>query len=461
MLLGRIFERFANGSPLTVMLRGTLEYALRPELLDQLFAETAQHQYTHKLLFSTLVDLTALVVCRIHRSHHAAYQANPAEVGVSLRALYDKLDHAEPAVSAAMVRHIAERLRPVLQEGNAGLTPRLPGYRLRILDGNHLAATQHRLKELRPLRSGPLPGQALVVYEPQWMMVTDIVPCEDGHTQERALLGEILSLVQPKDVWVGDRNFCTTDFLFGIAARQGFFVIRQHAQTLHWQLQGKRRYCGRSETGKVYEQAVQLEDERGNILTVRRVTVKLDQPTRDGDTEIHILTNLPEKDAEALTIAAVYHGRWTIETAFGELAATLSAEIDTLAYPKAALFCFCVGLAAYNVLSVLKGALRAVHGEQKVTEEVSGYYVANEIARTYEGMMIAIPEEEWVAFARMTVKEFARVLKELAQRVRLETLKKHPRGPKKPVTKNPKNNKEPHVSTARLLEKRKTDRVRR
>ena len=48
MLLGKIFERFANGSPVTVMLRGTLEYALRPELLDQRFAEVARHQYTHK-----------------------------------------------------------------------------------------------------------------------------------------------------------------------------------------------------------------------------------------------------------------------------------------------------------------------------------------------------------------------------------------------------------------------------
>jgi hypothetical protein len=295
----------------------------------------------------------------------------------------------------------------------------------------------------------------LVVYDPQWMMITDVVPCEDGHAQERALLGEILPLVQPKDVWVADRNFCTTEFLFGIAARDGFFVIRQHAQTLHWELKGKRRYCGRSGTGKIYEQAIELADERGNILTARRVTVELDTPTRDGDTEIHILTNIPQEDANALVITEAYRGRWTIETAFGELAATLSAEIDTLAYPKAALFCFCVGLAAYNVLSVLKGALREAHGEKKVTEEVSGYYIANEIARTYGGMMIAIPEEEWSGFAQMTVKEFARVLKGLAQGVRLETLKKHPRGPKKPVTKKPKNNKEPHVSTARLLEKRK------
>jgi IS4 transposase len=455
MLLGKIFERFANGSPLTVMLRGTLEYALRPELLDQLFTATAQHQYTHKLLFSTLVDITALVVCRIHPTHNAAYQAHQDQINVSLRALYDKLNHTEPTVSAALVRHLGERLIPVLQQLHAGVTPRLPGYRMRILDGNHLAATQHRLKELRPLRSGPLPGQALVVYDPQWRMITDVVPCEDGHAQERALLGEVLPLVQPKDVWVGDRNFCTTDFLFGIAARGGFFVIRQHAQTLHWELQGKRRSCGRSETGNVYEQAVALTDERGNLLTVRRVTVELDKPTRDGDTEIHILTNLPEQDADALAIAAAYHDRWTIETVFGELAATLSAEINTLGYPKAALFCFCVGLAAYNVLSVLQGALRVAQGEKQVKEEVSGYYIANEITRTYGGMMIAIPEEEWVVFARLTAKEFARVLKELAQVVRLETLKKHPRGSKKPVTKKPKNNKEPHVSTARLLEKRK------
>ena len=142
MRLGKIFERFTNASPVTVMLRGTLEYALQPELLDHLFIETARHQHTPKLLFSTLVDLTSLVVCRLHPSHHAAYQADPAAVGVRLKALYDKLDHTEPAISAALVQHSGERLIPALQELNVGLPPRLKDYRVRILDGNHLAATQ-------------------------------------------------------------------------------------------------------------------------------------------------------------------------------------------------------------------------------------------------------------------------------------------------------------------------------
>lgn len=455
MLLGKIFERFANGSPITVMLRGTLEYALRPELLNQVFTQTAQQQYTHKLLFSTLVDVTSLVVCRVHPSHNAAYQADPAAIGVSLKALYDKLDRTEPAVAAAMVQHIATRLIPVVRQLDGGLPPRLPGYRVRILDGNHLAATQHRLKELRSLRAGPLPGQALVAYDPQWGMVTEVIPCEDGHAQERALLGEVLPLVLADDVWVADRNFCTTDFLFGIANRDSFFVIRQHAQNLHWRLVGKKRFCGRSATGAVYEQAVLLEDEQGNTLTARRVTVELDEPTRDGDTELHILTNLPKEAADALLIAELYRGRWTIESAFGEVAATLAAEINTLAYPKAALFCFCVGLVAYNVFSVLKGALRAAHGQATITEKVSAYYVAHEVSRTYAGMMIAIPDEAWTTFAELTANEFARVLKDLAKRVHLETLQKHTRGPKKPVIKKPFNKKQPHVATARLLKTRK------
>src|SRR3954452_19678073 len=109
MLLGKVFERFAQGRPLPVMLRGTLEYALQPELLDQLFLATARRQYTHKLLFSTLVDLTSLVVCRIHVPHHAPYRADPAKVGVSVKALYDKLDHTEPALAAGLVQHIGER----------------------------------------------------------------------------------------------------------------------------------------------------------------------------------------------------------------------------------------------------------------------------------------------------------------------------------------------------------------
>ena len=57
----------------------------------------------------------------------------------------------------------------------------------------------------------------------------------------------------------------------------------------------------------------------GNIMTVRRITVKLNQPTRDGDTQLHILTNLPPRAADAWTVADLYRKRWTIGTMFQEL----------------------------------------------------------------------------------------------------------------------------------------------
>jgi IS4 transposase len=454
MVLDNIFERFAEQSPVTVMARAALEHALDPRAIDALFEDVAQRQYTRTLLFSTVVDLMSTVVCNIRPAIHAAFQANAESIGVSLRAVYDKIDRTEPALSAELVRHTARTLGPVITAMGGTRAAWLPGYSVKILDGNHLAGTEHRLKELRSVGAGALPGHALVVLDPQAMLVADVFPCEDGHAQERSLLDQVLETIRAGEVWIADRNFCTTGFLFGIARRGGYFVIRQHGATLHIEWVGERRPCGRTETGAVFEQEMRLGDGDGGTMTVRRITVELDKPTRDGETEIHILTNLPAKVADARMIAELYRRRWTVESAFGELATCLNGEVNTLGYPKAALFAFCVALVSYNVLSVVKGALRSAHGDETV-EEVSGYYLADEIAGTHRGMMIAIPADEWVVFAGLTASALGGILKGLAARVRLSTLRKHRRGPKRPQPKRASGAKVSHVSTAKLLAERK------
>jgi IS4 transposase len=396
------------------------------------------------------------VVCNVRPAIHAAFQANAESIAVSLRAVYDKIDRTEPGVSAELVRHTARASGPVIAAMGGERAAWLPGYPIKVLDGNHLAGTEHRLKELRTTGAGALPGQALVVLDPQMMLVTDVVPCEDGHAQERSLLDQILALVEPRDLWIEDRNFCTTGFVFGVARRQACFVVRQHAGNLPWQPVGKRRSCGRIDTGKVFEQTIRVEHEEGEVLFLRRITVALDRPTRDGAIEIHILTNLPARDARAKAIAELYRKRWTIETAFAELEATLDGEIATLGYPKAALFAFCVALVSYNILSVVKAALRSVHGVKVVTEEVSDYYLADEVAGTYRGMMIAIPEDEWAVFHDLSPEMLGRVLQELARQVRLSEYRKHPRGPKKPQPKRVIVGQQNHVSTAKLLRVRES-----
>ncbi len=456
MLLDELFERFVQNCPLPVMVRGLLENTLSPRFVDELFETTAQSQYTRTLLFSTIVDLMGSVVGRVRPAINAAYKARAETIGVSLKSVYNKLDNVEPDISATLVRATAGRLETVIATTGGCLPPLLPGYRVKILDGNHLASTEHRIKELRTIGAGALPGQALVVLDPSLMLAIDVVLCEDGHAQERSLLDQIISTVRGKDVWIDDRNFCTTGFLFGIARREAFFVVRQHAATLHWELTGKRRSCGRIDTGEVFEQTVRLSNpDTGEILIARRVSVVLDTPTRDGDGELHVLTNLPVQDADGKTIANLYRKRWTIETAFQELAATLNGEVNTLGYPKAALFAFCVALVSYNMMSTIKAALRAVHGVEIIEETISGYYLAEEITMTHRGMMIAIPEDAWVVFHDLTPLEMGIALVELARNVRLSLYTKQPRGPKKPQPKKESGAKIKHVSTAKILKDRK------
>ncbi len=120
-------------------------------------------------------------------------------------------------------------------------------------------------------------------------------------------------------------------------------MIRQHANLITRPF-GALISCGRIETGEVFEQDVRMEMEDGRTLDLRRITIRLDQATRDGDMELHLLTNLPKEMASAIEIADLYRKRWSIETAFQQLALWLNAELAPLGCPKAALFGFCVGL---------------------------------------------------------------------------------------------------------------------
>jgi hypothetical protein len=455
MLLSAIFQRFVEDSPVTVMAQALLENALPPSAVDALFEEVAHLQYTRDLLFSDVVNLMATVVCRIRPSINAAYKKNAPALGVTRKAVYDKINRIEPGISAALVRHAATALEPVITTMGGRREPWLDGYRVRIVDGSHLPGTEHRIKPLRTTRAGALPGQAIVVFEPQTALVADVVLCEDGHAQERSLTEAIRERVAPGDLWIGDRNFCTTRLLFGIRGRGGSFVMRQHASTLNWEAVGGRVAQGRCATGAVFEQVVRLTDDDGQTLLVRRITVELDQPTRDGDRVIHLLTDLPAEVADASVVADLYRKRWTVETAFQELEAALHGEIDTLGYPKAALFAFSVALVSYNVLSTIKAAVRAVHGAKVADEELSCWDVAEEVATTHHGMMIAIPKDHWTVFHGLSPERLGQLLKEWAGAIRLAEYRKQPRGPKKPRPPRQSGAKIKHVATAKLLKHRK------
>ena len=204
-----ILERFCQESPLPVMARAALEHVTGPELLEEIFEQHAERQVSGELLFSSVVRLMWLVACRIRPSVNAAFQKDREEIGVSLQAVYGKLKGIEPAVTRALVRETALRISAVMDELDADLAPPFPGYVNRVLDGAHLAATEHRLKELRTKQAGPLPGMGLCVLDPTRKTILDFIPCEDAYVQERRLTEVLIDQFAPGQVWIADRNFCT------------------------------------------------------------------------------------------------------------------------------------------------------------------------------------------------------------------------------------------------------------
>jgi hypothetical protein len=450
MVFEEIVQRFVDQRPIAVMTRVILERQFSPEFFDDTFGEVAQEQYVRDLTFSSCAKLLAQVTLGTAPTVHAAFLKDRETIPVTVTAVYDKLQGIEPRVCEALLQRSAEELHKVILRLAKRRRP-LPGYRLRILDGNVLAGTEHRLKELRGTGAAALPGMSLVLYDYDTNLITGLLACEDGHTNERSLVGELLPQVKAGDLIMADRNFCTLELLTGIEKRNGAFLVRHHkGSSLIWQ--GQRKACGRGRTGRVYEQHVRVSDG----ITCRAILVQRDKPLQDGSREVILLTNVPATKASARRLAELYLQRWTIEETFRQLTEYLSCEVSTLGYPKAALFAFTLAVLAYNALACVKAALAKGHPRTK-GDDWSSFYLAWEVKAAFDGLLVAVPPEQWQPFAVMTADEFAQALQGIAESADPLRYAKRKRGPKKAIQRE-KVSRGSHVSTAKVLARRETKR---
>lgn len=442
------FQRFMQKRPVATMVLVLLENFLNADQLDRWFNTVRQSQYTKDILFSSIIGLMLNVVCNIRPSVHSAYR--DSEIQASVVALYAKLQKIELTTSQALVRYIAGEAETLLHHIGGTSLDLLPGYRVKFLDGNSIEGTEHRLEVLRGTTAGALPGKALVVFDPRLGLAVDVFPCEDGHAQERSLLRAVAATIQAREVYVMDRNFCVLEFLVAFHQRSAFFVARQHENTPYKRLT-ELKFVGNSASGKVFEQAVEITAPTGETLRIRRVVVTLNKPTRNDDNNLIILTNLPQEAADALKVAELYRARWGIETAFQKLESHLNSEVNTLGYPKAALFSFCLALVAFNIYAIVMAVLQATHPKKMIKDVVSEYYIAQEIDVAMDGVLIAVTENERAVFTQASPSELADLLLDIASYVDLKKYEKNPRGPKKLPIKRTQFKGHPHVSTAKLL----------
>ncbi|SMF94689.1 Transposase DDE domain-containing protein [Methylomagnum ishizawai] len=442
-----MLELFRQKMPLSCLLYGLLERCFSAERLDRIFLENAKEQYTREILFSTVCDLMLSVVLKVHPSINAAYQKQPEPLGVTVSALYEKLKGVELPVSQALLRDTSEDLSAILDALGFIPEPWLPGYPVRILDGNCLAASEKRLAVHQNVSGAALPGKSLVVFDPERRLMRDVFPCEDGHAQERRLLDAVADSMKAGELWIADRNFCTLGLLGQVHGRGAYALMRLH-QNLP--LTEETLFsCADENAGR------RLLEKRVGVAgrPYRLVRVELEQPSRDGDAFIDLLTDLPA-EIPAAAVADLYRRCWTLETAFQHVEKHFNSEIETLAYPKAALFGFAVALVAYNIFSVMISALDCAH-QKPVSKDISGYYIAHEIAATFLALIQLGEGLDWRFVAACAPPEFAAWLRDTARHVNLRALKKHSRGPKQPKTKPPYDPKQPHVSTYQLLRGKK------
>jgi IS4 transposase len=453
MVLDDVMARFAERAPVPVMARLAVQRTLDRNWIDTVFEGHRRLQYTRELLFSSVVEIMSVVAMGLRPSLHAAAKAY-AGLPVSVTALYDKINHTDPSVIRALVQGSNERLESVINAMQPTRAATVEGYRLRIVDGNHLPASEKWLKPLRQFRGAALPGHSLVVYDPDSGLVIDMIPCEDAHAQERACMSPILERAQPGELWIADRNFSTRPILSGWHRHGSAFIVREHGRTPNPIACSEMRPCGRVDTGVVSEQLVSIRTEQGEVVFLRRIELQLDKPTDDGDTVIRLLTNLPESAFSAEYIASLYRRRWRIENMFQRLEAALNSEIAALGHPRAALLAFGVAVLAYNVLALIERAITVRHQLDQTGEiELSAFYLALEIKAAYEGMMIALPSGDWQRYDNLNAGELANLLLQVAEHADPLRLRKHKRGPKVPKKPGYVSGAEArkHVSTAQVL----------
>jgi hypothetical protein len=446
-----MLDRFMDKYPLAVMTRSIVELVLGDQL-DEVFQQHRGRQYDDTIKFSTVAMSMAEIALGTVDNRNQAYRKYKAELQTSLEAYYGKTNRTEPAVCEAVVRHSAHMAGELLGELDFEPWEVLAGYRCFALDGNHLSKTEKRLKETRGLCAAPLPGTVVARFDLQTGLFDQAYLLEDGHAQELTVLDSALEDLEARDLILADRHFCIVSFFVKIAARGGFFLIRQHGR-LKGQLLGKRRKIGKIDSGVVYEQAMKIGDGE-DTLVLRRVTVELHEPTRDGDLELHVLSNVPAADANACQLARMYRQRWEIENAFYLLTTTLVCEMKSSCRPRCALLLFCMAMLAYNCRQVLLASLYAEHAQEDV-EQMSQYQVALDTVAPMDGMLTAINEQEWAALTPRDPRGVALFLRAISRRVDVPSYRKSVRGPKKPPPKRKRCRAGTHVSTHRLLEQRK------
>ncbi|BCQ56868.1 hypothetical protein BLKGLAD_59300 [Burkholderia gladioli pv. gladioli] len=447
-MIRTVLERFVEHSPMAIMARLVMQCAVDDPWLDSAESDDdAEREPVREALLACVADALVAIGTGTRAAAGTAGFVPPAmsaapspamspEFAPAVTVLHDRMSRLRAGWGRALVRDGAALLQPLAARRPGAWAEAAAGLRVRVLDGGAMPASL----ACTPGPDGCVHGFAgdppdalpavLPVYDPEYGMVVDLVPCERGRAHERALVAALLESVQAGELWILDGRFGTAGMLSGWPRGGGLFLIREHGCAPAWQACEAPRELGELDGGVLHEQAVMMPgapaatDMAGvtneavetigeAAMCLRRIEWR---PRLRGVEPVSVLTNAGAGLLDAARLMRLARLRWRealplpVEPVFD---AARYAELPARAVPLAR----GIVATAYNVFSVMTGA---VAGELELDArelERLPLHVAAGVRLAYAGMMIALPPAWWRRYDHLSIGSLGTLLGLLAHHV--------------------------------------------
>ncbi|WP_257010286.1 type II toxin-antitoxin system Phd/YefM family antitoxin [Burkholderia ubonensis] len=399
---------------MTIMTRLVLQCALHDDWIDGTDDEP-DGDTIREALFALAVDAIVAIAARQPgslRAPHAFDGGAAAGFGPAVAALHDCMSRLRARWGRALVKDSVELLLPATAPRPREGFRCTGGMRLRVLDGGMPCG--HDAAGCgcgcgNPGREAAAHARVLPVYDPDLGMIVDLLPHERGRMHERAFAGALREAVQPGELWIIDGRFETDAILSGWPRRGGAFIVREHGRAAACRALGDWRDAGTHDGGAVREQAVGLAGERDASAALRRIEWR-----SAPDAVVTLLTDLPAAQFDARHVVRLACRPWRDALPLGPVFdGVLFGDVPA----RAALLAHGIVAMAYNAFAAMTSVVRAALELDARDAERVPSHIADGVAATYAGMMIALPPEWWRRYDQLPATTLGQIVRLLAAHV--------------------------------------------
>jgi hypothetical protein len=393
-------KEVCNRLPLADATLHMLDYVLDPDFFAELWEQHRGRAYEKKISFAEVVHLLAESLVVTGQSAHRTFQQArlDGKLPASLKAVYEKIGHMPPPLSAALLTDGTVRLRALLPDSVAeAVPPSLATFTPLAFDGKKIKQVARRLRAVRAVRGQVIGGKILVAEDVRTGLAVALEPHPDGEASDLTVLPELLqrtrAVTDGPRLWIGDRLFADLIHLPLLAADGDHFVVRYNAKVGFHPDAARLARTGVNHRGQAYTEEWGWRggpDDRRRLY-VRRVTVH-----RPDDEDVSVVTDLTDGEKyPAADILDMYLRRWGIERLFQKVTEVFHLQALVSAQENGTVFQAALCLLLYNLTVIVRAYVAA--GAKKPTTEVSMEKLFVDTGRQLAGMVEVLGTETVVA----------------------------------------------------------------